>query len=36
MTQFLAFNNDFEGEKNIMSFKSSYGALEDARGPYLA
>ena len=30
--QILALYLDFEGAKNIMSIKSSFGALEDAGG----
>ena len=33
MIQILAFYLDFEGAKNIVSFKLSFGALEDAGGP---
>ena len=32
MIQILAPYLDFEGAKNIISFKSSFGALEDAGG----
>ena len=32
MIRILAFYLDFEGAKNIMSFKSLFGALENAGG----
>ena len=35
MIQIMALYLDFEGAKTSMSFKSSFGALEDAGGSWL-